>query len=64
MSIITHPLPDFVEVDGKKYRIHTDFRRWIELGSIMSDGAIPIGEKIVKAAIPSLRLWRGRYMRF
>ena len=49
MSIITRPPPDFVEVDGKKYRIHTDFRRWIELGSIMSDGAIPMGEKIVKA---------------
>lgn len=49
MSIITRTLPDFVEVGGKKYRIHTDFRRWIELGRIMSDGAIPMSEKIVKA---------------
>lgn len=49
MSMITRPLPDTVEVDGKKYRIYTDFRRWIELGIIMSDRSAPMEQKIIDA---------------
>ncbi len=29
MSIITGALPDSVELEGKSYGVHTDFRRWI-----------------------------------
>lgn len=51
MSMITRPLPDTVEVDGKKYRVHTDFRRWLELGRMMSDRSLPMERKIVDALV-------------
>lgn len=36
MNILFHPFPDTVEVEGKKYRIVTDFREWIKLSELLN----------------------------
>lgn len=33
------PLPDYVIVKGKKYKMHTDFRKWLELYSTVKAGS-------------------------
>lgn len=48
MSMITRPLPDYVEIEGIRYLIHTDFKNWIEIGSILSDRSAPMPERLVK----------------
>ena len=47
MSIITEPPRDFVEVDGERFKIHTDFRRWVKIGSIILNPRVDIVNKIV-----------------
>lgn len=41
MNILFEPLPEFVVVQGKKYRIHTDFREWIKLSELAEDDEVP-----------------------
>ena len=36
MSFLTEPLPDFVEISGKKYRINTDFRVWLDYDRVVA----------------------------
>ena len=36
MSILTNPPADYVEIEGMRYKVHTDFRNWIRIGSILS----------------------------
>ena len=35
LNIITNGMPDSIEVDGKEYKIYTDFREFIELTEII-----------------------------
>ena len=35
MSILNMPLPEDVEISGGKYKVHTDFRQWIEFEKII-----------------------------
>lgn len=37
MNTMLYPLPDSIEVSGKKYRIKTGFRAWIEFEHILDD---------------------------
>lgn len=37
LDLTKHVLPDAVEVDGKTYRIHTDFTYWINFASQIND---------------------------
>ena len=43
--------PEFVVVEGKKYKINTDFRVWIKISEIFSDSDIPFEKKLVNALI-------------
>lgn len=36
MNILTDRLPESVEVDGKEYAVHTDFRNWIQFEIVFS----------------------------
>ena len=38
MNILIDGLPESVEIDGKEYMIHTDFRNWIQFEILFSDG--------------------------
>lgn len=35
INIITHTMPQRVVIDGKSYRVHTDFRIWLKAMSVM-----------------------------
>lgn len=48
MNMLTDSLPDTVAVDGRQYRVHTDFRNWIHFELLMLDRTIPIQRKIVE----------------
>ncbi len=50
MNILTDGLPDFLLIEGKKYKIRTDFRVWIKFGEIMSEN-IKGTDKLVKTII-------------
>lgn len=41
MNILYEPLPEFVVVQGKRYRIQTDFREWIKLSELAADDEVP-----------------------
>lgn len=38
MNILTDRLPESVEIDGKEYAVHTDFRNWIQFEILLSGG--------------------------
>ena len=40
MNILTDRLPESVEVDGKEYAVHTDFRNWIQFEIVFSGGSM------------------------
>ncbi len=39
-------LPDALVVDGKSYLLHTDFRRWLQIESIVFEKELPIVNKV------------------
>lgn len=41
MNILYEPLPDAVKINGKQYRIVTDFREWIKFLEFIQDESIP-----------------------
>ena len=45
-NILTDTLPESVEVDGKRYPIHTDFRDWISFFLLHEDKELTDVEKI------------------
>lgn len=47
MNILIDKLPDSISIDGKEYRIHTDFRNWIQFEILMFDHKIPLEQKII-----------------
>jgi len=47
MSILTRCLPDFIEIEGVRYGIRTDFRVWIEFETVALDFTL---EDVKKAA--------------
>ena len=47
MNIFTENLPDFVEVDGLKYPVFTDFRIWTEFESILHMTDIEAKDKVM-----------------
>lgn len=49
MSILTAPLAEHVEINGVCYPVHTDFRNWIQIGSIMSRSEKEIGIRLAEA---------------
>ena len=49
MSILTEPLRDFVEVDGKRYGVHTDFKVWLKFADIISDRDMPTEQKVIES---------------
>jgi len=48
MSILTDKPDDFVVIENKKYPIHTDFRNWIKIDSVLADGNMSYIDKIVR----------------
>ena len=42
---------DYVEIDGIKHKINTDFRIWIEISDIMSDKGISDRERLTKSLL-------------
>lgn len=44
--ILYESLPDSIEVEGKLYRIITDFREWIKLQDMLKDNSFSKAEKI------------------
>ena len=44
-SILTSGLPDGVEIGGRKYKIHTSFRNWLEIDRILFDTAEELPEE-------------------
>lgn len=51
MNILCDKLPSYIEIDGKKYEINTDFRIWIKFQEIMESGIFKPNEKIVLAIL-------------
>lgn len=47
MNIITDALPDFVTVGKVKYKVHTDFRIWMEFDRILHQRDIETKDKIM-----------------
>ena len=47
MNLLTDTLPDFLIIDGKEYKIKTDFKIWIKVSQIMSDTTFS-AENIIK----------------
>lgn len=45
MSIISSPLPEFVEAEGLQYPIYTDFRVWLEYSRLLQ-ADMPLKEKL------------------
>lgn len=45
MSIISAPLPDYVRYGGKRYKVRTDFRVWLEYYELIHSG-LPLREKL------------------
>lgn len=52
MSIITQPLPSGAEIEGVLYRIHTDFRVWIQFETEMLES----GEMVFDSPFNTARL--------
>lgn len=50
MNIITDFLPDFVNINGTRIRLRTDFRIWIEFDRLLHDTKISPDEKIAMIA--------------
>lgn len=48
MNIITDKLPDSINIDGKDYRVHTDFKNWIKIGILFSDKRENISDAIAE----------------
>lgn len=55
-NLLTDTLPTTLTLDGKKYPIHTDFRRWIIVTELFSDDDVPAG---VKAGLAGEILFSG-----
>lgn len=47
MNILTDAPCDFVIIENEKIPVHTDFRNWIKIDSILSDKSMTIEEKII-----------------
>lgn len=45
MNPLYERFPDYVEVEGSRYRIVTDFREWIKMSELISDNDIPSQKK-------------------
>ena len=48
MNILTKQLPDFVELDGKEYKVHTDFKNWIDISIMLIDKKDELDKNIAK----------------
>lgn len=46
MNVLYDPFPQTVSIDGREYRIVTDFREWIRLHSLVRDDTVPTEYKI------------------
>ena len=46
MNVLYDEFPDFVEVDGKLYKIITDFRDWIRLNDLVDDDEVNDIDKV------------------
>lgn len=46
--MILYPLPTTIEVDGKEFPIHTNFRNWIVFEQLLQDDEIPSHLKFMK----------------
>lgn len=55
-NLLTDTLPTTLTLDGKKYPIHTDFRRWIIVTELFSDDDVPSG---IKASLAGEILFSG-----
>lgn len=54
MNLLTSRLPDCVTVNGREYRIRTEFRTWIRFGELCADLAGNIAEILTLCYIDSL----------
>lgn len=45
MNILTDCLPEWIEAEGKRFRVRTDFRIWIEFDKIMHQAELDPKEK-------------------
>lgn len=45
-NLLYEPLPDSVEIDGKKYRIITDFREWLRFSDLLGDDSVDERQKL------------------
>ena len=48
MNILTKQLSDFVELDGKEYKVHTDFKNWIDISIMLIDKKDELDKNIAK----------------
>ncbi len=46
INVLYEQLPDYVTVDGKRYRVVTDFREWIRFSALIDDDTVPYLMKI------------------
>lgn len=46
ISLLYEPLPDSIDVDGRKVGILTDFRAWLQFIGLMQDKALHDAEKV------------------
>jgi len=47
MNLLYDALPDTVTVDGKAYRIYTDYRDWLRFYDMQEDDALSKREKLL-----------------
>ena len=46
MSILTDVLPDYIEIDGKRFPIRSDFKTWIRVSAVIFGGE----DEVIKTA--------------
>lgn len=47
MNILCDTLPNFIELDGDRYEINTDFKVWLKFHSVLTDKSLSSNEKFV-----------------
>lgn len=48
MNLLLDPLPDYVEADGRRYRVYTGYRNWIKMELAMNDARLSPEQRAVR----------------
>lgn len=46
INLLYEPFPDFIEADGRRHSVLTDFREWLRFADLIADKEIPAEDKL------------------